>query len=179
MSRFLGLYPRLVSGRAVGARFRKAQPPGSFEGHATGTTSTRGVGLFEGQRPGYIPAYGRAIGIGHRNGRRAEGPVSFPGLLAEPMNRAFSPWIYHLRANSRGATPGWDGGAPLVLRELAGFWASGFRASRGFDVCTRFRRLQPASGSSPHKTSISRYPPQCPGGGWKDRLDSAGRNGGH
>ena len=38
--------------------------------------------MFEGQRPGTIPAYGIAIGIGHGNGWRAEGPVSFPVSLA-------------------------------------------------------------------------------------------------
>ena len=39
-------------------------------------------GLFEGQRPGPIPAYGNAIGIGRRNGERAEGLVSFRGFVA-------------------------------------------------------------------------------------------------
>ena len=39
-------------------------------------------GLFEGQRPSPIPAYGNAIGIGFWNNRRAEGPVSFRGFVA-------------------------------------------------------------------------------------------------
>ena len=52
--------------RTFGAGVGKGQPPG----------------LFEGQRPGPIPAYGIAIGIGFWNSRRAEGPVSFRGLVA-------------------------------------------------------------------------------------------------
>ena len=39
-------------------------------------------GLFEGQRPGPIPAYGNAIGIGFWNNLRTEGPVSFRGFVA-------------------------------------------------------------------------------------------------
>ncbi len=71
MPDFLGLYPRL--GWFAPLVLGKVQPPGLSKGHRSG--------LFEGQRPGLIPAYGIAIGIGHRNGWRAESPVSCPGFV--------------------------------------------------------------------------------------------------
>ena len=80
----LGLYPRL--GLCAPLVLGRVQPPGLSKGHRSG--------WFEGQRPGTIPAYGIAIGFGHRNGWRAEGPVSFPVSLArtdgsglQPLNR--------------------------------------------------------------------------------------------
>ena len=82
----LGLYPRLVSGRAVGARPGDVQPPGLSKNHIPGwfnrhipdLPKNHIFGLFGGQRPGPIPAYGTAIGNGHRHEWRAESPVSFP-----------------------------------------------------------------------------------------------------
>ena len=80
----LGLYPRL--GLCAPLVLGRVQPPGLSKGHRSG--------WFEGQRPGTIPAYGIAIGFGHRNGWRAEGPVSCLGFLAgtdasglQPSNR--------------------------------------------------------------------------------------------
>ena len=61
----------------------RVQPPGLSKG--------RRSGWFEGQRPGLIPAYGIAIGFGHRNGWRAEGPVSFPVSLARTDGSGLQP----------------------------------------------------------------------------------------
>ena len=81
MSQFLGLYPRL--GLCAPLVLGRVQPPGLSKGHRSG--------WFEGQRPGTIPAYGIAIGFGHRNGWRAEGPVSFPVSLARTDGSGLQP----------------------------------------------------------------------------------------
>ena len=61
----------------------RGQPSGLSKGHRSG--------WFEGQRPGTIPAYGNAIGFGHRNGWRAEGPGSFPVSLARTDGSGLQP----------------------------------------------------------------------------------------
>ena len=77
-ARFPGAVPQAGMVRTFGARVGKGQRPGLFEGHRSGLSKGHRSGLSKGQRPGPIPAYGIAIGIGHRNGWRAESPVSCP-----------------------------------------------------------------------------------------------------
>ena len=81
-------------GRGQPSGLSKGHRSGWFEGQRSGWFEGQRSGWFEGQRPGLIPAYGIAIGFGHRNGWRAEGPVSFPVFLArtdvsglQPSNR--------------------------------------------------------------------------------------------
>ena len=69
----------------------RVQPPGLSKGHRSGWFEGHRPGWFEGQRPGLIPAYGIAIGFGHRNGWRAEGPVSFPVSLARTDGSGLQP----------------------------------------------------------------------------------------
>ena len=114
----LGRWPRFVSGRAVGARFRKGHRPG----------------LFEGQRPGLISAYGTAIGIGHQYGWRAESPVSWGG-----WNR-------------------WIGPSALGLVICGPFPGPSTQAGMVRTVGAQARHLR-----APHSThNHCRYPPQQP-----------------
>ena len=74
----------------------RVQPPGLSKGHRSG--------WFEGQRPGLIPAYGIAIGIGHRNGWRAESPVSCPGFVVGTDGSGLQP-LDRFNARFPGAVP--------------------------------------------------------------------------
>ena len=65
-----------------------------------------------------MPAYCIAIGIGHRHEWRAEGPVSSPGSVREPIGRAFSPRINHLPTKTLAAGQGWYHAAPLALKNV-------------------------------------------------------------
>ena len=126
MPDFLGLYPRL--GWFAPLVLGKVQPPGLskghrsglfeghrsglfeghrsglFEGHRSGLFEGQRPGLFEGQRPGLIPAYGIAIGIGHRNGWRAESPVSCPGFVVGTDGSGLQP-LDRFNARFPGAVP--------------------------------------------------------------------------
>ena len=93
---FPGAVPQAGMVRTFGARVGKGQRPGLFEGHRSG--------LFEGQRPGLIPAYGIAIGIGHRNGWRAESPVSCPGFVVGTDGSGLQP-LRCFNAPFPGAVP--------------------------------------------------------------------------
>ena len=104
MSQFLGLYPRL--GLCAPLVLGRVQPPGLSKGHRSG--------WFEGQRPGTIPAYGIAIGFGHRNGWRAEGPVSFPVSLARTDGSGLQP-SNRFDVPNLGLYPRLGLCAPLVL----------------------------------------------------------------
>ena len=75
-------------------RFRRLPQMGGVGG-----LDVQRPGFFEGQRPGIIPAYGTTIGIGRRNGERAEGPGTFRGFVAgndgsglQPLNRCNVPF---------------------------------------------------------------------------------------
>ena len=73
-------------------RFRRVPQMGGVGG-----LDVQRPGFFEGQRPGIIPAYGTTIGIGRRNGERAEGPGTFRGFVAgndgsglQPLDLSFA-----------------------------------------------------------------------------------------
>ena len=126
MCEFLGLYPRLGWGRADGPKTKRVVGP-PLPQHQRGAqfASIRVHSRFfpsPAPKVRTIPAYGTAIGFGHRHDRRAESPVSCPVFMVNWMNRAFSPQDYHLRTKTSGDAQGWYHAAPLVLGNGAGFW---------------------------------------------------------
>ena len=94
-----GAVPQSGIVRTFGARPGDVQPPGSSKCHISG--------LFEGQRPGPIPAYGIAIGIRHWHDRRAESPVSCLGYVTGTDGSGLQPSDLSFMGKSWGCTPVW------------------------------------------------------------------------
>ena len=91
-------------------RFRRVPQMGGVGG-----LDVQRPGFFEGQRPGIIPAYGTTIGIGRRNGERAEGPGTFRGFVAGNDGSGLQPLDLSFAVPDLGLHPRLVWFAPLVL----------------------------------------------------------------